>query len=262
VPIDAQLGNCPVQSPVNSPSASPLGQELPGALFAPLKGAEGSLGEQKQCLELQQITTSGLQQLLRQEKMDGDAQKKRREKKRHQPHSRVANKHCLMAVDWALLKCNGWGLAAFLPAKAVGPLPEGGRRYFAETKCPISKEPRRRACVTMGSQNRWFEVPHRVVEGAHWRPTLHLTQDMGSASWQGGVWLVNGLGIRGTISWDRFHRHQCDQMDACAESGLMLVRLEMAAWLALRRGPSAKIFWRSGRSFARQRSLAISDSPI
>ena len=70
----------------------------------------------------------------------------------------------------------------------------------------------------------------------HQRPTLHLCQDMGAASWHGSVWLVNGLKIRGTLSCDRFHRHQCDLLDAISESGLTLIRLEMVSWLAFRRG--------------------------
>ena len=153
---------------------------------------------------------------------------------------RAPNRQFLESLDWALQKMNGWGLSAFLPTRRAGALPAGGSRYFAPQPCPITGESRRRACVTDGSGGRHFEVPCLVSDGAHQRPTLHLTLDMGSASWHGPVWLCNALGLRMTVSWDRFHRHQCDLNDAASEAGLTIIRLEMAAWLDLRRGPWQK----------------------
>ena len=56
----------------------------------------------------------------------------------------------------------------------------------------------------------------------------------------GGIWLVNGLKVRGSICWDIFHRLQCDLQDACSSAGLTIIRLEMATVLGLRRGPWGK----------------------
>ena len=51
---------------------------------------------------------------------------------------------------------------------------------------------------------------------------------------------MQGLRLRGTISWDIFHRLSCDAQDACNESGLTIIKLEMASVLGLRRGPWGK----------------------
>lgn len=50
----------------------------------------------------------------------------------------------------------------------------------------MTGQERRRACIKMASGETMSEVPCRTVGGRHRRPTLHLSQDMGSASWLGG----------------------------------------------------------------------------
>ena len=79
-----------------------------------------------------------------------------------------------------------------------------------------------------------------VDDEQHVRPTLHLSQDMGSASWLGSVWLVCGLQLRGSLSWDLFHRRTNDLADATSQAGMTIIKLEMSAVLGLRRGPWGK----------------------
>ena len=131
-------------------------------------------------------------------------------------------------------------MSALLPKNPSKGLPEGATRYYVPQTCPISGEDRRRACLELLDGNRRSEVPCRLVGGQHRRPTLHLTMDMGAATWYGGVWLMVGLGLRGTISWDRCHRLVNDVTDAISEAGLTIIRLEMINYLNLRRGPFAK----------------------
>ena len=197
--------------------------------------AADDVKERIRCLEQAEQTAAGLSQLLSCEAIDtGEAKGSTADKER------VANRQFLESLDWALKKMNGWGLSAFLPTRRAGAVPAGGNRYFSPQKCPITGEDRRRACLTDADGGRSFEVPCVVSGGVHQRPTLHLAQDMGAASWHGPVWLCNALGLRMTLSWDRFHRHQCDLGDAASEAGLVIIKLEMAAWLALRRGPWKK----------------------
>ena len=66
---------------------------------------------------------------------------------------------------------------------------------------------------------------------------LWHTKDMGASGWYAGIFLMNGMKIRGTVSFDIFHRLHCDIQDAAAEAGLELARLEAASVCAVRRGP-------------------------
>lgn len=153
---------------------------------------------------------------------------------------RRANQAVLISVDWSLQRMNGWGLDVFIPKKMTCGVPLGGRRYFTKQQCPLSGADRQRACIETLEKERYFEVGCRVEDGAHIRPTLHLSQDQGAASWHGSVWMMNALGVRGTLSWDRCHRHQNDIAEAATSSGLVLLKLEMSSVLGLRRGPFGK----------------------
>ena len=206
-------------------------QELSSWTSPPTARAASSIIEQlREMLVHGDKTVAGLWQLLSADAQWGELRQEKR------TLDNRLSKHCLEALDWAMQKMNGWGLRGFCPQRKVGALPEGASRYFVTQTCPITTQERHRACVLLPCGNRVFEVPCRVSSEGHQRPTLHLCQDMGTASWHGSVWLVNGLKLRGTLSCDRFHRHQCDLLDAISESGLTLIRLEMLPWLALQRG--------------------------
>ena len=75
----------------------------------------------------------------------------------------------------------------------------------------------------------------QIINGQLSRPVLHLCLDMGSASWPAFNYLILGLGARGTLTWDRFHRMICDRDAGFKEAGLILSRLEMMGVLGLRR---------------------------
>jgi len=181
-----------------------------------------------------------LRQLLRTEAEIGVAPVACRKRTTPDGDLRNTNRIAFESLDWALLKDNGWGLAAFVPDRRVGALAPGATRYYIEQPWPITGAVRSRACIMLESGERYFEVPCAVKNGAHYRPTLHLCQDMGSGSWHGSVFAIQSLGIRGSLSWDRFHRHQCDLAEATARSGLSIIRLEMTAVLGLRRAPWGK----------------------
>ena len=54
--------------------------------------------------------------------------------------ARQANLAHLKAVDSAMTRSNGHGLAAFLPNRLVGALPHGARRYFVEQPCKLTAD--------------------------------------------------------------------------------------------------------------------------
>ena len=153
------------------------------------------------------------------------------------PENRQANLKHLLALDWALVRVNGWGLSAFVPSRPCGMLPAGAKRYMTEMACPISGQPRKRSCVLLADGTRTYEVPVRVQQGVLVRPTLHLAQDQGSSSWYAGVFLVQGTDFRGTVTWDLCHRLINDLAEAWGNSGMTLARLEHATLMSIRRGP-------------------------
>ena len=57
---------------------------------------------------------------------------------------RKVNLEYLTAVDSALRRSNNFGLSAFLPARTVGGLPLGAKRYFVLQECNISGKARHR----------------------------------------------------------------------------------------------------------------------
>ena len=183
-----------------------------------------------------EATVRGIKRLLSSVVEEGDAEKALANE--HAPkQERLANRDCLLKLGHQLVQNNGWGLAAFSPQQHVGALPPGGRRYLAPQTCPITGERRMRACVEAENGCCRFEVPRKMVDGVHDRPTAHLSQDMCSASCQCGSFLMHGTGIRGTQSSDRFHRHGRDLEDATADAGLRVIKTEYKIVLKLRKGP-------------------------
>ena len=60
------------------------------------------------------------------------------------------------------------------------------------------------------------------MRGARKAPILHLALDQGAVGFQAALWFLNGLGIRGTASFDLCHRVQNDILGATTAAGLML----------------------------------------
>ena len=199
---------------------------------------------EKELLELQRVrarTEEGLRNLLSYHVAEDKDRKKAAKAANvaaNEEKTREVNRDCLQAFDWALVRGCGWGLAAFKPERKVGALPRFAERYFLDEPCDFMDAPRSRACIELRGGERYYEVPWTSdAKGQHVRPTLHLAQDQGSGSWPGGNWLVQGLKIRSTLIWDRFHRVHNDYLDALAEAGLAVVRLEQMQTMSLRRGP-------------------------
>ena len=60
---------------------------------------------------------------------------------------RKANRDFLMKLDNAMLRCLGYGLLAFLPARRPRPLLPGERRYLVNYQGPGDEHARPRVCV-------------------------------------------------------------------------------------------------------------------
>lgn len=68
-------------------------------------------------------------------------------------------------------------------------------------------------------------------------PCLHIASDLGPVGLPASLWLTHGYRIRGTFTWDLAHRLHCAHMAATADSGLVIIRLEMLQAMKLRQGP-------------------------
>ena len=152
---------------------------------------------------------------------------------------RKTNEDFVKALDYSFAMTFGWGLAAYLPARRVGALPPGSRRYFVQRQAEqlADGQATRRACLLHADGSRHYEANVVTEDGEVVRPTLHMSMDQGSASWPGGNWLAHGLKLRATQLWDRFHRIENDKWDALAATGLAIIRMEQNRLLTLRRGP-------------------------
>ena len=148
-----------------------------------------------------------------------------------------ANRDFLVSLD-NQLRAVDLSLASFAPQQRVKALDATEERYFVEEEDRASGLARKRSCVknTTTGQRR-YECPIVVKAGHRHHPSWHMTLDMGTIGWPGSTFLIYGLGIRGTQSWDRCHRVKNDVGDGVAEAGLGLIRLEFASLLTLRNGP-------------------------
>ena len=178
------------------PHILPTSKELQSTCAPPLHTEQDKL----KLVEAQESRAQGIKRLLSADvakaEEDKAARKKAREAGEDQP--RLYNRDFVCALDWALLKANGWGLAEFLPRRAVGRLELGDTRYFSKQVCPIDGSQRNKACIQSADGKRCYEVPCIVQGGVHHHPVAHLCQDMGPKSWPGSGWLMHGLRIRGT----------------------------------------------------------------
>lgn len=150
---------------------------------------------------------------------------------------RATNEKFFYAFDWSLMNTNGWSTSMFLPRRKCGSLQEGSTRTYVPQQCPVSGVMRKRAVITEPGKAPYFEVPMVVRNGIVCRPTMHMCFDMGSHSWPSMNWLINKVGIRGTLKRCLLHAHICTVADATSEAGLTVVRLEMHGFLKMRRAP-------------------------
>ena len=78
---------------------------------------------------------------------------------------------------------------------------------------------------------------------SHWwgglrlSPALHMWLDQGSIGWPGVGWALHDLGLRGSRSFDRFHRIINDWNGAVTAAGLMMSKVEYQVVLLMRIGP-------------------------
>ena len=148
---------------------------------------------------------------------------------------RQSNKQIADAIDSAFQDVHQYGLSVFScpPVRPLGPRDE---RYFIEEEDPLTGDTRNRACVRRADGSKEFETAFKVVGDKHYRPTLHIHNDMCGASWYAGM-ALSCTNFRSSSSNDRFHRLQCDKQEACANVGLAVARLESVVAVQTRRKP-------------------------
>lgn len=64
-----------------------------------------------------------------------------------------------------------------------------------------------------------------------------MSSDMGPIGFPAQQWLLSGVGLKGSTSWDVFHRLIADLSLATTGAGLTLIRLEAVVINKLRKGP-------------------------
>ena len=69
------------------------------------------------------------------------------------------------------------------------------------------------------------------------RPVLHMVCDLAPIGWPAANFLVQCLGLRGTLVFDLLHRRVCDIDDGRAEAGLRMLKTEYNVVLKMRQGP-------------------------
>lgn len=166
---------------------------------------------------------------------------------------RKSNLDYVLGLDHLLMEISGAGLKQFLPRKVLGPLREGEVREFVTMRLPGEDADRRRAVILRSDGVREYEVGIQIVGGQRQRRTLHLVSDMGPVGLPALQWLLSHHRLRGTCSFDVFHRLHGDLVGAVGHCGLMIVRLEFIAVHKLRKGPWSP----GGKNLAALRGAAV-----
>ena len=186
-------------------------------------------------------TRADVKQLLTtwKEEAGGDKIEGARKKQDPEEQQRAANKTWLQSLEHQLLRGAGISLIDLMPVRRLAGLGAEQRRYFAEVPHPVTQQPQRRSCISDTSGQRFLEVPQKFDEnGERIVPsTWHVVHDMGSVGFPAFLWLFLRAGIRGTISFDRFHRMHNDRLEGLKDSGLMLLRVQWVPALNVRVGP-------------------------
>ncbi|CAE7236830.1 unnamed protein product [Symbiodinium sp. CCMP2456] len=149
---------------------------------------------------------------------------------------RMPNLHWLRSLDNAFRKGLGVGLSQWMPGRRLQSLSVGAKRYLAEVQ-PAVGPPCKRSCIEDASGRRYFECPREVVQNKLQRPVLHMVCDLAPIGWPAANFLVQCLGLRGTLVFDLLHRRVCDIEDGRAEAGLRMLKTEYNVVLKMRQGP-------------------------
>jgi len=181
--------------------------------------------------------------------------------------ARVPNQHMLQAWDHALRAGCGLSLSHFMPARRATALGLGERRFHV----PVGSGPQtvpfaegdptlRRCCVEHVATKRGrFELPRVPQAGAaalH-RPSLHVAIDQGSIGWPGWLYTFTGLGVRGTLWMDPWHRITNNLDQAVKASNLYLVQLETSIVWDVGSGPWDKAAFHGNMSGAAKKFLQV-----
>ena len=145
---------------------------------------------------------------------------------------RMANYHWLIAFDNAFREGCGFGLQMFVPSRRVGLLQPNERRFLAPVHCVMTNEIRNRSFImNKDTREKRIEVMNKS-DGKNRRvPTLHQIVDCGSLGLAAANFLVHGPPrLRGTLCFDIFHRVQSSWSDGVVRSGMIILKLELAAY--------------------------------
>ena len=149
---------------------------------------------------------------------------------------RMPNFHWLRSLDNAFRKGLGIGLSQWMPKRRLQSLCVGEKRYLAEVQSAAGQSCKR-SCIEDASGRRYFECPREVVQKQLQRPVLHMVCDLAPIGWPAANFMVQCLGLRGTLAFDLLHRRVCHIDDGRAEAGLRMLKTEYNVVLKMRQGP-------------------------
>eukprot|EP00971_Amphidinium_carterae_P339321 6477055-Amphidinium_carterae.1 len=150
--------------------------------------------------------------------------------------ARKSNRSFVRSVESSLVAGLGWGLKEFQPARRVGGLPTGAKRYVAQMPQHDGTHAAR-SCISHPGGERYIEVPRKYVQGELCRPVLHIAADQGPGSMGAYLWMKTGLRLRCSLSFDLFHRVSNDWRSGNKTGSLNLLMLEFKTYTGMRHGP-------------------------
>ena len=149
-----------------------------------------------------------------------------------------ANVWVIKAMDHALQVGCGFGLARFLPSRAMQPLDPAKHRRFQVKPGPTNPAQLftngrsfRWAVEDLHTKKTWLEVSSEAPA------TLHVCSDQGTVGWQSSYWLVQASGVCATWRADIHHRIHNDTKLAVKEASLVLPQTAATALVNLGVGP-------------------------
>ena len=177
--------------------------------------AEGSLG-------LRRLLEAGVA-----EEAEERREAKRRRRGLEDPDdtsTRATNRDWLRRVDHQMRRV-GVSLSKFMPTRRPRALQRNEKRVFVPMRGPLSGREIERSRIEDGFTNeKWWELPIRMVDGVREYPCWHCCADQGNVGWPGLVFLFRGLGLRGSLTVDPLHRFHNDWRQAETDAGMVLLR--------------------------------------
>ena len=126
-----------------------------------------------------------------------------------------------------IMECN--------PSRVMAPLKRGESREFRMIASSSGDMERISIIVGVDGTRAW-ELPRKVIDGVRQHKTLHAFLDQGVKGQPAFQFMKFAPPLRMTINWDVFHQIHNALADACAEAGLMVVRMGFRQCMSMRKG--------------------------